>query len=390
MAINISTSQVTVPLGGNLAPRYSYDGTDPNQLAAIIEGHFRQTLLRDRTAATVQIVQGTSEWSAVLTPTAGSIDQLTGYVDAVRRFGELGQLALNHKQDLVDHGFWRTDKDADGHDVWRLYLPLGLAMVNQLGVQMLHYPPDYTLDNRDYLDADTCGFWEELLRANDVPVPELGRYESVVDLRPIAADGAIPPTQHVPITFFQDYVTGLLQLLLRPAAADGYTIPLVVGGADPCKFVNQVFGTKLVLPKPTKDTNPGPACQATIVTRQDGSSLTTWVLGMDHPCNFVEAVDRGFDGLAQQFLRQGLIAARWHVKMASDPSQAGNDVLDDAIGYWNAPERAAKMGQLYACLKCVIQHMPKRSHPPDPDKDHPPHAWQNARQSCVDAQTCLA
>lgn len=368
MATDVSTSPVTVQLGGgfdHLAPLYSYGGTGPSGLATVIQGYLRQTLLRDHVVATVRI-DTDGDWTAVLDGPPESREALQRYADAIPAFLTLGGTGLVDYQNLPPN------------TGWQFYLPLGLPMLNQRAVQFLHFPPDYTLTNRDYLDSETSGYWEELLKANGVPVPELALYETVVDRKPIATDDKHPPNtkKHD----FDDYVTGMLRRLLLPAtgAADR-TLPVLAGGAPARDFTNTFPGMRLALP-PDGKSQPGPACLGTIV--EDGRR--SWALATYHPCVFVELAEDGDDSPAQDHLRQDLIACRWHVQMATTPSRAGDDVLKECIDYW--VPRDATRSQLYVCLKCVAQTAKEIVD----EKGHLPGVWQEARQRCVDAHACRA
>lgn len=133
---------------------------------------------------------------------------------------------------------------SDGKSEWYPCLPLGLPLVNQRAVVLMHYPPIIAYRNADYLDNNTLRRWAQLLTCVGVTSPTL--YHSIVDVNPIAAPGSGESeyqndyfTVSLTSQFYDDdarkltYVRAMLEQALNPAwnAGNPYTLPLLVCGS---------------------------------------------------------------------------------------------------------------------------------------------------------------
>lgn len=153
-------------------------------------------------------------------------------------------------------GFPVNANPGDGDCKWRLFLPLGLNVIGQKAILLMHYPPWATLRAASFLDSMTMSRWNRILRCSGVPEAELGRYRTIIDVNPIAAPGSGQseyPNDYFPIMmasgFFdggpdRDYIRSMLRLYLDGPEAKGsrYTLPLLVCGSPlydpqaPCWF----------------------------------------------------------------------------------------------------------------------------------------------------------
>ena len=133
---------------------------------------------------------------------------------------------------------------SDGKSEWYPCLPLGLPLVNQRAVVLMHYPPIIAYRNADYLDNNTLRRWAQVLTCVGVTSPTL--YHSIVDVNPIAAPGSGESeyqndyfTVSLTSQFYDDesrkltYVRAMLEQALNPAsnANNPYTLPLLVCGS---------------------------------------------------------------------------------------------------------------------------------------------------------------
>ena len=133
---------------------------------------------------------------------------------------------------------------SDGKSEWYPCLPLGLPLVNQRAVVLMHYPPIIAYRNANYLDNNTLRRWAQLLACVGVDAPSL--YHSIVDVNPIAAPGSGESeyqndyfTVSLTSQFYDDesrkltYVRSMLEQALNPAsnASNPYTLPLLVCGS---------------------------------------------------------------------------------------------------------------------------------------------------------------
>ncbi len=227
---------------------------------------------------------------------------------------------------------------------WRPMFPMGLPLINQRSAQLFHYPPMNLLDpSRDYLDDAVPTRWAELLQANGMAnMSDIVLMERLIDCAPVAAgddQGTYISQVLTPIDYFKDYQLAQFALMLPPSEANpAFTIPLIVCGGPPRAVFSSLFNVTLGVNQ---------ALNVSIVP-----GLTTPVLGANHPYYFY-AQAQGFatvgDGKmiaatcpkAQGIMQQDLVAARWQMVMATDPSQDSAAVLADCTSYWNAPAQAA-------------------------------------------------
>ena len=110
----------------------------------------------------------------------GDSEHVNKYKNLILKFHENGKLAVTAVQNLRSDGKWNERE-------WRMFLPLGLAISNHRSVQLLHFPPDYSLPAQDYLGSKTSQRWVDLLEANGIPLEEVTLYENILDIAPIAA-----------------------------------------------------------------------------------------------------------------------------------------------------------------------------------------------------------
>ncbi len=134
---------------------------------------------------------------------------------------------------------------SDGLCEWALCLPLGMAMLRQRAVTLMHYPPYIAMQHCDYLFNNTLARWQNLLVSCGVPSTALGGYTTIVDVNPIAAPGSGQseyPNDYFPIMmstlFFDDastdsdYIRTMLGTLLGVGGQlPNGTLPLLVCGA---------------------------------------------------------------------------------------------------------------------------------------------------------------
>jgi hypothetical protein len=79
---------------------------------------------------------------------------------------DAGELAYNGASKLNADGKWAYN--------WHFFLPLGMALENRRSVELLHFPPDYSLTQaQDYLKSATTDRWATLLTINGVPPEQL-------------------------------------------------------------------------------------------------------------------------------------------------------------------------------------------------------------------------
>lgn len=138
-----------------------------------------------------------------------------------------------------------SDSD-DGDCKWCVFPPLGLNVMGQKGLLLMHYPPWQVVQQATFLEVMTMRRWDTVLRASGIPDDEVSFFRTIVDVNPIAAPGAGQseyPNDYFPIMmasgFFDGpperaYIRTMLGLYLNGPKATGarHTLPLLVCGSQ--------------------------------------------------------------------------------------------------------------------------------------------------------------
>ena len=136
------------------------------------------------------------------------------------------------------------DRD-DGKCKWHVFPPLGLNVMGQRGLLLMHYPPWQVLQQGTFLEVMSMHRWDTVLRASGVPEDEVSFFRTIVDVNPIAAPGSGQseyPNDYFPImmasAFFdgpqdRNYIRSMLNIYLNGPNATGetHTLPLLVCGS---------------------------------------------------------------------------------------------------------------------------------------------------------------
>ena len=134
---------------------------------------------------------------------------------------------------------------------WQFYLPLGLPMLSQKAVMLLHYPPYSALQQSDYLNNATLNRWQRLLTTVGVAQADWTLYTTTVDIFPIAAPGSGQsgcfPTANA-VRFFgapgSGYIPKMLGALVDPAVgqtSNTATRPVIVFGGEALGYWNAAY-----------------------------------------------------------------------------------------------------------------------------------------------------
>ncbi len=186
----------------------------------------------------------------------------TSSKDQVVKFGERhatifnknhAMKAIRGAELLKEMGVWNpmagykvnTNK-GDGICKWHLYPPLGLNVIGQKGILLMHYPPWACLTAGTFDGAITMNRWEQLLKCSGIAPENVNLYKTIIDVNPIAAPGSGQseyPNDYFPIMmasgFFdggpdRDYIKSMLELYLSPPDLpknSKYTLPLLICGS---------------------------------------------------------------------------------------------------------------------------------------------------------------
>ena len=143
-------------------------------------------------------------------------------------------------------GYHVNGNEMDGDSKWALFPPLGLNVIGQKGLLLMHYPPWTILQAGRFDNSMTMKRWVRILECADIPDEDVARYKTIVDINPIAAPGegeSEYPNDYFPIMmasgFFdggpdRDYIKSMLDLYLTPPGwpeENKYTIPLIICGS---------------------------------------------------------------------------------------------------------------------------------------------------------------
>lgn len=160
--------------------------------------------------------------------------------------------ALEGQRLLKAHGLWNpmagtkvNKSETDGDCKWHLFPPLGLNLVKQKAILLMHYPPWQVLQEGNFLNCMTTDRWNTILQLAGIPPEEISLYRTIVDVNPIAAPGSGQseyPNDYFPIMmasgYFdgapnRDYIRSMLELYLNPPqrANNSHTLPLLVCGS---------------------------------------------------------------------------------------------------------------------------------------------------------------
>lgn len=130
----------------------------PQTLEEVVEKYLRSSLDRDGfTETKLKVVQ---EDGSVVVHLEG--DGTSVYADRLPKFLAAGDKGHDGATQLLKQKRWRYN--------WRFFLPLGLPIANHRSIQLLHFPPDYVLEEvQDYLLATRRSggpsFWSSTGRA---------------------------------------------------------------------------------------------------------------------------------------------------------------------------------------------------------------------------------
>ncbi len=161
--------------------------------------------------------------------------------------------AIRGMELLKELGVWNpmenyhvNSSSTDGTSKWALFPPLGLNVMGQKGLLLLHYPPWAVLQKGTFDNAITMNRWEQVLMSAGIPKEEVNFYKTFIDVNPIAAPGSGEseyPNDYMPIMmasgFFdgppdRDFIKSMLELYLTPPGWPEdrkYTLPLLICGS---------------------------------------------------------------------------------------------------------------------------------------------------------------
>ncbi len=247
-----------------------------------------------------------------------------GYDKPLAQLLDTGELAYKGASKLNADGKWDFS--------WYLFLPLGMALDNRKSVELLHFPPDYSLTQaQDYLESKTTDRWAALLTNNGIPKDQTPGYQTIIDIAPIAAPSNAGSTLEGVYDYFKDYQTTMVkQVSVTPK---GTALPMVAFGAPVRNWVKQQYG-------------------ATVGVLQLGeitpvANVKVPVLGSNHPSYIWYAADPASyggdqakaDAAGLKVMGQDLSAACWQAGMGQKPSSDPAAQLKSCTDNWQVANK---------------------------------------------------
>ena len=251
--------------------------------------------------------------------------------------------ALLDTADLAYDGASRLNHDGKWQFNWYLFLPLGMALENRKSIELMHFPPDYSLTHyQDYLESATTDRWATLLTANGIAAAQTPEYQTIIDIAPIAAPSTAGKDLEGVYGYFTEYQTRIVrELSLHPSGS----LPMVAFGAPVRSWIQQQYGQTLGV------------LGLGQISPAEGSSVA--VLGANHPSYIWYAANPdSYDGDEQKaddaglkVMGQDLSAACWQAGMGQKPASDPNVLLKGCMNTWQVTRKEQTCELFYTSIR---------------------------------------
>ena len=273
-------------------------------------------------------------------------DQLYAEITGVPDGYDKPLSALLDAGDLAYAGASKLNADGKWAYSWYLFLPLGMALENRKSVELLHFPPDYSLTQaQDYLRSNTTDRWATLLTDNGIPAGQTPAYQTIIDIAPIAAPSNAGGDLEDVYDYFKDYQTTLVKQFSQTAS--GATLPMVAFGAPVRNWIKEQYGPTV-----------GVLGLASI---SPAEGVNVPVLGSNHPSYIWYAADpksyTGDDAQAKadaaglKVMGQDLSAACWQAAMGSKPGSDAQATLNSCTQTWQVTQKVKTCELFYTSIR---------------------------------------
>ncbi|KPH02133.1 MULTISPECIES: hypothetical protein [Pseudomonas] len=271
-------------------------------------------------------------------------DQLYAEISGVPKGYDKPLSALLDAGDLAYTGASKLNADGKWAYSWYLFLPLGMALENRKSVELLHFPPDYSLTQaQDYLRSNTTDRWATLLTDNGIPADQTPAFQTIIDIAPIAAPSSAGKDLEGVYDYFKDYQTTLVKQFSQTAA--GTTLPMVAFGAPVRNWIKQQYG-------PTVNV-------LGLATISPSEGVKVPVLGSNHPSYIWYAADpASYDGdetkadaAGLKVMGQDLSAACWQAGMGSKPGSDAQTTLTNCTQTWQVTQKIKTCELFYTSIR---------------------------------------
>ncbi|EUB73866.1 hypothetical protein PMI27_003609 [Pseudomonas sp. GM41(2012)] len=273
-------------------------------------------------------------------------NQLYAEISGVPHGYEKPLAALLDAGDLAYTGASKLNADGKWAYSWYLFLPLGMALENRKSVELLHFPPDYSLTQaQDYLRSATTDRWATLLTVNGIPAAQTPGYQTIIDIAPIAAPSSAGKDLEGVYDYFKDYQTTMVKQLSQNAS--GAALPMVAFGAPVRNWIKQQYG-------PTVNV-------LSLVSISPSDGVKVPVLGSNHPSYIWYAADpesyTGKDAQAKadaaglKVMGQDLSAACWQAAMGRQPDTNPDIELRSCTQNWQVAQAEKTCELFYTSIR---------------------------------------
>jgi hypothetical protein len=259
---------------------------------------------------------------------------------------------------------------------WEFYLPLGLPMVSQNMVMLLHYPPYVSMQQYDYLQNNTLDRWERLFADVNGTIPaNVSLYENILDINPIAAPGSGESsclTTTMAENYFDNadkglYISPMLNFLSDPPTNPSATNtrPVIAFGSEARTFLQQKYNLPSVN-----------VMQAGTLKLSGDATKGTPYLGANHPIAAVYQTCTSNPGIVAME-QQDLATSCFATTMANSPN--ADPVATTANCLSSFTTNPSITNQTLICINAHID-MGGLNH----DTGKPAVSWSEAQTWCND------
>ncbi|MDD0995802.1 hypothetical protein M5G20_07955 [Pseudomonas sp. TNT2022 ID1044] len=272
--------------------------------------------------------------------------QLYAEITGVPKSYEKPLAALLDAGDLAYNGASKLNADGKWAYNWYLFLPLGMALENRRSVELLHFPPDYSLTQaQDYLRSATTDRWATLLTVNGVPAEQTPGYQTIIDIAPIAAPSNAGKDLEGVYSYFKEYQTTMVRQVSLNASGDA--LPMVAFGTPVRNWIKEQYG-------PTVNV-------LSLVYISPNEGVKVPVLGANHPSYIWYAADpanyTGTDAKAKadtaglKVMGQDLSAACWQAAMGRESNTNPDVELKSCTQTWQVAQKDKTCELFYTSVR---------------------------------------
>ncbi|NBB13693.1 hypothetical protein [Pseudomonas sp. SLFW] len=271
-------------------------------------------------------------------------DQLHAKITGVPDGYDKPLTSLLNAGDLAYTGASKLNADGKFAYNWYLFLPLGMALENRKSVELLHFPPDYSLTQaQDYLRSATTDRWAELLTDNGIPTDQTPAYQTIIDIAPIAAPSNAGSDLEGVYSYFNDYQTTMVKDVSQSSA--GTSLPMVAFGAPVRNWLKAQYNVNV------------PVLGLATISPTTGQTVS--VIGSNHPSYIWYAADKSnyggdeakADAAGLKVMGQDLSAACWQAGMGQKPGSDAAALLSQCTTNWQVTNKVETCKLFYTSIR---------------------------------------